>query len=276
MGAGVRHALDNLRQRRNQLLVSVRDLEEARIVLNSGASVLDVKDPARGSLGRADEAVWQEIVNEAESLGDHQRSVGGLSGSFGGKPDDVLISLALGELLEVQPCAIPRRIDVLKIGLAHCAGSRGKSDHWVEQWLKFRDRTEALSGQAFGWIAVVYFDSPADAPGLDEVAEFAIKHQLVGLLIDSYEKTGQTLTDVYSLEKLSSCRDELVSAGLMLAIAGQIRVKMLPELKRFAPHLFAVRSAVCELQDRNRRVSPEGLGEFWAELSKPLVSIAQE
>ncbi|ADG67074.1 conserved hypothetical protein [Planctopirus limnophila DSM 3776] len=281
MCSGMASSWNQLLHRRNQLLVSVRNAEEARLVVNSGVAVLDVKDPARGALGRADESVWREILAVA---GKH-RVAPGVSEKSSGRPTRVhsglVTSLALGELLEVEPCAIPEGVDVLKVGLAQCgrqqcAGQREDQEGWTRKWLQFREQTEALSKRSFRWMAVAYFDSAARAPDLEEVKTFAIQQQLAGVLIDSYEKTGQTMTDVYSWEQLSACRDELVAAGMLLAIAGQIREEMLPVLKKLEPHLLAVRSAVCQLRDRNRSVSPEALEKFSAELSLPLEAMTRQ
>lgn len=272
---------NQLLQRRNQLLVSVRNAAEARLVVNTGVAVLDVKDPARGALGRADESVWREILAVAGKPRVEPAYAETSSGRATRVDSGVVMSLALGELLEVEPCAIPEGVDVLKMGLAHCgrqhcSGQQGSDGGWVRKWLEFREQTEALSKRSFRWIAVAYFDASAQAPDLEEVKTFAIQQQLAGVLIDSYEKTGQTMTDVYSWEKLSSCRDELVAAGMLLAIAGQIRVETLPVLKRLEPHLIAVRSAVCELRDRNRSLCPEALEKFHAELSQPLDFVIQK
>ena len=42
---------------RSRLLVSVRSAAEAEIALHGGADLIDVKEPTRGSLGRADGAI---------------------------------------------------------------------------------------------------------------------------------------------------------------------------------------------------------------------------
>src|SRR5262245_24051196 len=62
-----------------QLLVSVRSASEAETALAGGAALIDVKEPARGPLGRATEAVLADVL----------RSVG----------DRRPVSAALGELL---------------------------------------------------------------------------------------------------------------------------------------------------------------------------------
>ena len=62
------------------LLVSVRSAAEALAARAGGAAVIDVKEPARGPLGRADVDVWREI--------------------FAAIPPVVPVSVALGELSE--------------------------------------------------------------------------------------------------------------------------------------------------------------------------------
>ena len=45
-----------------RLLVSVRSAAEAEAALLGGADVIDVKEPDRGPLGRADDAVIAAVV----------------------------------------------------------------------------------------------------------------------------------------------------------------------------------------------------------------------
>ncbi|MDP7303223.1 MAG: (5-formylfuran-3-yl)methyl phosphate synthase, partial [Pirellulaceae bacterium] len=63
-----------------ELLVSVRDANEAQQALAGGADVIDVKEPARGALGAADPEVWHHV----------RRAI----------PLDVRLSVALGELTD--------------------------------------------------------------------------------------------------------------------------------------------------------------------------------
>src|SRR5436853_4004631 len=46
-----------------QLLVSVRDVAEAMSARAGGADVIDIKEPKRGPLGRADDAVVSAVRN---------------------------------------------------------------------------------------------------------------------------------------------------------------------------------------------------------------------
>ena len=63
-----------------RLLVSVRSADEARTALAAGVDLIDVKEPARGSLGAASPGVVADVV-----------------GAVAGR---VPVSAALGELFE--------------------------------------------------------------------------------------------------------------------------------------------------------------------------------
>ncbi len=83
-----------------RLLVSVRSAEEARAAVRGGAAIIDVKEPARGPLGRADAVVWSQV-----------RAV---------VPAAIPVSIALGELSECSVDDQPffNGISYRKVGLA--------------------------------------------------------------------------------------------------------------------------------------------------------------
>src|SRR5262245_31474571 len=127
------------------LLVSVRSPAEAEIALASGAAVIDVKDPARGALGRADDHVLRDVVQCVDGRGP--------------------VRAALGELRELTTdLKIPTGVTFIKLGLAGCAG-----DDW-------RVRLSGLLDSGFGpgrtpqLVVAAYADwQEAQAPPLAEV-----------------------------------------------------------------------------------------------------------
>src|SRR5262245_16212587 len=72
------------------LLVSVRHSDEVDIAINGGARLIDVKEPTRGALGRAENAVVADVVTKVA----------------GRRP----ISAALGELSDGPP-DLPGELD---------------------------------------------------------------------------------------------------------------------------------------------------------------------
>src|ERR1700678_3944537 len=84
------------------LLVSVRAVEEAAAALAGGADLIDVKEPNRGSLGRADDAVIAAVVAIVA----------------GRRP----VSAAMGELRDRGPPFPGPELAYQKWGLSGCGG----------------------------------------------------------------------------------------------------------------------------------------------------------
>ena len=103
---------------RNRLLVSVRNLAEAQSALAGGCTILDFKEPAAGSLGKA---APETLHTACTAL---RETVPGLT-----------LSAALGEALEASARAIhplPHGLDFVKLG---CAGLTRFGSKWSHRWL---------------------------------------------------------------------------------------------------------------------------------------------
>src|SRR5690606_6288110 len=117
-----------------RLIVSVRSVDESALALTTSADVIDIKEPARGSLGAADLTVVRSIVAQVA----RRRTV----------------SVALGELCEfrLELLAQLPEVKYVKLGLAECRERRD----WRSQWSA---AAEALYGGA-RLVAVAYADAP--------------------------------------------------------------------------------------------------------------------
>ncbi len=213
-----------------QLLVSVRSAEEAVAALAGGAGLIDVKEPARGSLGAADPAVIAEI----------------LLAVAGRTP----VSAALGELFEASPLPHGRGSDsqspdreggglqgvsFVKWGLS---GAQGKD--W-RSTLRKAHRSGSCRP-----VAVAYADwSRAGAPAPAEVCDFAIAHSWGAFLLDTCRKDGSTLLDWLSLAELADLRTRCQQAGVPVALAGSLGETEIRDLLVLQPEWFAVRGAAC-------------------------------
>src|SRR5437773_4338916 len=82
------------------LLVSVRTAPEAEIAVAGGAALVDVKEPARGALGRADDPTVAAVV-----------------GAVAGRRP---VSAALGELVDGGVLPACPGVQFVKWGLAGC------------------------------------------------------------------------------------------------------------------------------------------------------------
>jgi uncharacterized protein (UPF0264 family) len=228
-----------------RLLVSVRDVDEARAALAGGAEIIDVKEPSRGALGKADPAVIAEIVMCVQ----------------GSAP----VSAALGELREwmadegswswseVLSSALSG-LSFVKLGLAGCR----ERCRWGEDWLHLREGIEACAGQALPWVAVAYADArQAVAPSIEEVIDAAATTGCRGVLLDTHDKRTGSLTDLCSSIDLQRFADTARTAGLFIAFAGRLRVEHLGRRDLRCADVIGVRSAACNGGDRQQRVDVE-------------------
>lgn len=207
-----------------ELLVSVRSASEARAALAGGAGLIDVKEPARGALGRAGDATIIEVV----------RAVGGR------RP----VSAALGELLEFENPG-PPSLSYIKWGLAGSAGL-----HWRFELARAR---EALVRHAptTGPVAVAYADwHRARAPTPEEVCAFASTNGWQTLLIDTWQKDGKGLLEWLPMEAVQRLCRKCRQAGMKIALAGSLDAAAITKLQPAGPDWFAVRGAACRESQR--------------------------
>ena len=207
------------------LLVSVRSVTEARAALGGGADLIDVKEPARGSLGKADD----ETIAEIAEFVDGRKAV----------------SAAMGEVVEylndppgteysVLSTSL-RSLTFLKWGLANCGGA---------DWQALLDLRRA---QHSGVVTVAYADwRLANAPCVSDVVNYAIRRNGV-LLIDTWCKaSGKSLLDWMSVAELQRVCDRCRSTGVRIALAGSLDIEAIRQLRDASPDWFAVRTAACE------------------------------
>ena len=239
-----------------QLLVSVRNVDEAIAAVEGGADIIDVKEPHHGSLGCAAPDVIREIAAALQSI-------------QGVKPP---LSLALGELFEWRSGDrdILRRAvqtaapQFLKLGLAESMASSDAAS-WITKWQRVR---AAISGHCH-WVAVAYADhEKAGSPAVDCVLKAAIDTECQVLLIDTHTKDGTSLSDYLTLGELQSIRQQTSEHGLKLALAGRVTLADLPQLLSIQPDIIAVRGAVCNHGDRTATVCRVLVQQFCAAIKQ--------
>jgi (5-formylfuran-3-yl)methyl phosphate synthase len=210
------------------LLVSVRNAAEALAALEGGADVIDIKEPSRGPLGRADDQTIAEILD----LVGKRRPV----------------SAALGDWTE-PPLSLPEgELAFCKWGLAGWAG---------RDWQPGLARVMTPPCQNPRPVLVAYADwELAHSPPVHEVAETACQWGS-GLLLDTFDKTsGRSLLDWLPHSEIVAfcrqCREKQVP----IVLAGSLGPNQIISLAEARPNWFGVRGAVCD-GGRQGRICPE-------------------
>ena len=226
---------------RTRLLVSVRNRIEALAALAGGADLIDVKEPARGPLGRADDVVIAAVV----------RSVAGR------RP----VSAALGELRAETRLAAPPGLRYRKWGLA---GS-GADPTWQETLITSSEVAThvPLSNDVCHLVPVAYADwRCAAAPSLEQVCAFVRRYGSV-VLIDTFDKTaGATLLDYLTVREISELCAWCHAAGIEVALAGSLSASHMKMLKGAGPDWFGVRGAACQGGRRDAAISRQKVREL--------------
>ncbi len=225
------------------LLVSVRSVDEARAAFEGGASIIDVKEPARGPLGCADLAVWKAVRDAI--------------------PAGIPVSIALGELPEWSGRARPHArwtsgVAYRKIGLA------GAGLSWSHDWSRLRDDWDAETA----WVAVAYSDwVRAKAPHPDDVLDTALAmRDCPAILVDTWDKSTRTRIDGTWLRWFSRARQ----GGLKTALAGGLDEAAIDRLSALRPDWFAVRGAACRQGDRHGLVDADLVARLVRQVSRVL------
>ena len=239
-----------------KLLVSVRSATEAKLALQGGASIIDIKEPTQGPLGRADALTIAEIAQVVQNATGKQAVA---------RP--TTLSVAMGELAELEQLSESQRNNWLpagdwyvKIGLA----GEADSDRWG-------DRLAAMF-QYFSHarpVPVAYWDAQKiNAPSPQAVLDWAIKHQSAAWLIDTADKTGQGLFENENdLPALTHLLKQAHGHGLPVALAGRLvgqSFDAAAELAKepYGPAIIGVRTAACHQQQRDGVICSKAVGEL--------------
>lgn len=212
------------------VLVSVRNAVEVVAALAGGAHVIDVKEPARGSLGRAAPEAVAAVAAAVAGTVPWTMAAGELAAGVEPLADWIA---AVGSLLPTG-AAGPAAV---KAGLAGMAG---------REWREGLERLHAALPAGAAHVAVAYadFDTVA-APAPPDVIAAAAATGCTMLLVDSSDKRGPGLFGLRRRAEIAGWVAEARRHGLGVALAGRISLPEIPAAWSLGPDLVALRSAVC-------------------------------
>jgi (5-formylfuran-3-yl)methyl phosphate synthase len=229
-----------------KLLVSVVDDAEARLAVAGGVDVVDVKNPAEGSLGAPAPGVIARV-----------RSV---------VPAELPLSAAIGDL----PC-LPGTAALAALGAARSGAAYAKIGLWgssttEEAVAVLRAAQEAVEGDA-AVVAVTYADGarvPSRPLPPRQLVAAARRAGVAGCLLDTAVKDGRGLLSWLTHDELAELVAEAHDAGLEMALAGELRAEDLPAVRATGADIAGVRSAACRDGRRTAPLDPERIARLRA------------
>ena len=208
------------------MLASVANAAEAEIVLQFGADIVDLKDPAHGALGAV---ALDEAGAAIRLIGRRSR----ISATLGDPPYSVeaLVSRARA-LIDAGVNDLKLAVDTPMLAVLGAA-------------------LKTLAGDV-ALIGMMFADRAPDFDALPTLAALGFK----GAMLDTADKqSGRLLThlDVARLEDFCGrCR----ALGLVSGLAGSLEAPDVPRLLLTAPDVLGFRGALCRAHDRAAAIDP--------------------
>ena len=239
-----------------QLLISVISADEARDAVAGGADILDVKNPAEGSLGAHFPRVIQQIRASA--------------------PRPLKVSVAIGDMPN-----LPGTASLAALGAASCGADYVKVGLWgprteAEAAFLLQEVQQAVSSFPIAVIAALYADAhragTLDPQLLPHIARAA---GVAGCMLDTAIKDGRHLFDFLSPETLQALAAQAHAAGLLFALAGTLREQDLPLVRDLGADVAGVRSAACQDNCRAGPLDAERVRRLREVIALPVQDAAQ-
>jgi (5-formylfuran-3-yl)methyl phosphate synthase len=215
-----------------RLMISVVSIAEARKALRGGAEILDIKNPAEGSLGAQPPGLIKEISNlfstEAE------------------------ISAALGDMPHLPGTAALAALGAAACGAGYVKVGLHGSRNEAEAALLLREVQKAVLEFNTSVIAAVYADyRRAGTLNPECLPRIAAEAGVYGCLLDTAIKDGRTLFDFLDAEALRFLAEQAHAAGLSFGLAGALREQDLPLARDLGADVVGLRTAACRNNQRN-------------------------
>lgn len=215
------------------LLVSVRSVVEAEEAVAGGAAIIDVKEPARGPLGRADVEVAVAIA----------RVVAGRAG----------VTVACGEL--AAEATLATYVAAIISQFADARGARpiavkaGPAGLALDRWRRAYERLSERLGRGVEpveLVAVAYADwRAAQAPAPATLIAAAIAAGASTILIDTFDKAAGTLLEVAGAGPIHDWVAAAHAGALRVALAGRLSAASVGLVAGLGADVVGVRSAAC-------------------------------
>ena len=213
------------------MLASVNSVAEALLVLSADVDIIDLKQPALGTLGALDIATVKQIVAGV----DGRCLVSATIGDLPMQPDPVFNAVkAMAET----------GVDYIKIGFF-------PGDDWHGTIKKL----SALTEQNHALIAVLFADAQPDLGIISLLKEAGF----AGVMLDTMDKQKGSLTQLMANMEIAQFISQVKARQLVCGLAGSLRLEDIPELMPYQPDYLGFRGALCQEHNRAGQLNKQAV-----------------
>jgi len=212
------------------MLASVNSLDEAALVLNLQADIIDLKQPEQGALGALETGLVRQIVAAI----DRRCPVSATVGDLPMQPE--IIFEAVKAMAETG-------VDYIKIGFFPGG-----------DWLGTVDKLSALTGQ-HALIAVLFADAQPDLSVIACLKDAGFK----GAMLDTMDKQKGSLMEVMDETTIGQFVEQTKACQLLCGLAGSLRLADIPGLTPYKADYLGFRGALCQQHNRIAQLDIEAI-----------------
>ncbi len=205
------------------MLASVRSLEEAHIVFNAGADIIDLKEPESGALGAVSYDVAKTVVKDFKNK--------------------ILISATIGDLpidADIIDKAIRKmavtNVDIIKVGIF----SNSLTTEFLNCFQKHTKKGVKI-------VLVFFADQAID---IGPVFKSIDSNIIYGVMLDTADKHSGPLLKHRTLKQLSSFINLAKGKNLISGLAGSLRSQDISIILPLQADYLGFRGALCDQSQR--------------------------
>ena len=223
----------------SNMLVSFKSQSEISEKNLKLVDILDLKNPLKGSLGD-----WKisEIKNVVKIFGKEKM----ISATIGDTSD-------LKKVIQKIKIFDELKLDFIKFGVF-------KKN--TKQMLKFLSNINSYNFKT-ELVPVIFVDNSITLDTAFKNLESFKTFKFNFLLLDTFSKKSGDLIYNCSLNYLSRFLERSSKFGLSVGLAGKLKKSQVPNLLKLKPKIIGFRSAVCEKNDRNEKISEVKLEKIY-------------
>ncbi len=223
-----------------KLMISVTNLAEASAAVEGGAEIIDVKNPAEGSLG----ANYPWVIKDIRNAVPEALEVSATLGDAANLPGTYALAAAGAAICQ---------INYVKVGL-HGFTNESEAVFFLERI------REAIRFCAVNTKLMVAGYADLDKKlGIqpESIPKIASEVGAVGCMLDTYYKKEGNLFDKMKMQQLWQFVEASHGAGLICALAGSIELNHLSLLRQLQVDIVGMRGAACEKEQRLGKICAE-------------------
>lgn len=210
-----------------RMLASVQNRQEAEVAFQSGADIIDLKDPAKGALGAVDLAKLLEVIDFI----DGRCAVSAACGDLPMNPE--IIRAVAGNFAGTGA-------DYIKIGFFPSPDLNG----CIEALRSLSPHNKLIA---------VLFADYNDRYGSDLFDQLKA-NGFHGVMIDTADKSKGRLLDHMAPDQIGNFVKDAQARGLMVGAAGSLEAPDVPRLLAYNPDYLGFRGALCSGRDRTAAI----------------------